>query len=144
PARTVGTHRDPQDRTRRSYDVRAEVPEGRSDDRTLRGAGDRGELPHDRNPDGAQPRRRHDRDELPPLPAGAGRRRGDVATIYSTVGLIGFKALAAGYQAAPGLTVGLAVCFVLAVVGLVIGLKKPHETSEAAAESEASIGPGAE
>src|SRR5699024_4822686 len=29
------------------------------------------------------------------------------ATIYSTVGLIGFKALAAGYQAAPGLTVGL-------------------------------------
>ena len=66
------------------------------------------------------------------------------ATIYSTVGLIGFKALAAGYQAAPGLTVGLAVCFALAVVGLVIGLKKPHETSEAAAESEASIGPGAE
>src|SRR5699024_1037511 len=40
------------------------------------------------------------------------------ATIYSTVGLIGFKALAAGYQAAPGLTVGLAVCFALAVVGL--------------------------
>src|SRR5699024_11163575 len=66
------------------------------------------------------------------------------ATIYSTVGLIGFKALAAGYQAAPGLTVGLAVCFALAVVGLVIGLKKPHETSEAAAESETSIGPGAE
>ena len=66
------------------------------------------------------------------------------ATIYSTVGLIGFKALAAGYQAAPGLTVGLAVCFALAVVGLVIGLKKSHETSEAAAESEASIGPGAE
>src|SRR5699024_3860361 len=66
------------------------------------------------------------------------------ATIYSTVGLIGFKALAAGYQAAPGLTVGLAVWFARAVVGLVIGLKKSHETSEAAAESEASIGPGAE
>src|SRR5699024_9538667 len=65
------------------------------------------------------------------------------ATIYSTVGLIGFKALAAGYQAAPGLTVGLAVCFAVAVVGLVIGLKKPHETSGAAAESEARLCPGA-
>src|SRR5699024_409023 len=78
PAGQIGTHRDPQDRTRRSDDVRAEVPEGRSDDRTLWGASDRGELPHDRNPDGAQPRRRHDRDELSPLPAGPGRRRGDV------------------------------------------------------------------
>ncbi|WP_209324665.1 DedA family protein [Brevibacterium renqingii] len=60
------------------------------------------------------------------------------ATIYSTVGLIGFKALAAGYQAAPGLTVGLAVCFALAVAGLVIGLKKPHDSSEVDVGAEAA------
>jgi membrane protein DedA with SNARE-associated domain len=58
------------------------------------------------------------------------------ATIYSTVGLIGFKALAAGYQAAPGLTIGVAVCFVLAIAGLVIGLKKPRTSAEAADETE--------
>jgi membrane protein DedA with SNARE-associated domain len=57
------------------------------------------------------------------------------ATIYSTVGLIGFKAVAAGYKAAPGLTIGLAICFVLAIVGLFIGLKKPNETAEAADRS---------
>ncbi|MGC3023016.1 MULTISPECIES: DedA family protein [unclassified Brevibacterium] len=63
------------------------------------------------------------------------------ATIYSTVGLIGFKALAAGYQAAPGLTVGLAVCFALAIIGLVIGLKKPTEPTEAAAGTRSDAGP---
>ncbi|UVI34663.1 DedA family protein [Brevibacterium spongiae] len=60
------------------------------------------------------------------------------ATIYSTVGLIGFKALAAGYQRAPGLTIGLAVCFAVAVVGLIIGLRKPAEPAEAAAESRSN------
>ncbi|WP_166972393.1 DedA family protein [Brevibacterium atlanticum] len=61
------------------------------------------------------------------------------ATIYSTVGLIGFKALAAGYQAAPGLTIGVAVCFVLAIIGLVIGLKKPSVSAEAADGAEADV-----
>lgn len=59
------------------------------------------------------------------------------ATIYSTVGLLGFKALAAGYEAAPGLTIGLVVCFVVAIIGLVIGLRKPAGP-EAAAESDAA------
>ncbi|WP_258233990.1 DedA family protein [Brevibacterium oceani] len=64
------------------------------------------------------------------------------ATIYSTVGLIGFKALAAGYQAAPGLTIGVAVCFVLAIAGLVIGLKKPRASAEETdgAETEPALG----
>src|SRR5699024_4243627 len=66
------------------------------------------------------------------------------ATIYSTLGLVGFQALAGGYQAAPGLPAGLPWRLALAAVGLGSGLKKPHETCEAAAESEASIGPGAE
>lgn len=61
------------------------------------------------------------------------------ATIYSTVGLIGFKALAAGYEAAPGLTIGLSVCFALAIVGLVIGLKKPNAPAEAAAQSGTTV-----
>lgn len=55
------------------------------------------------------------------------------ALIYSTVGLIGFKAVAAAYQAAPGLTVGLGACFVMAIVGLLIGLKKKDEQTEPAA-----------
>ena len=59
------------------------------------------------------------------------------ALIYSTVGLIGFKALAAAYDAQPGLTVGLGACFVLAILGLVVGLKKkdesPHQASREAA-----------
>ena len=46
------------------------------------------------------------------------------ALIYSTVGLIGFRALAMAYAAAPGLTVGLGVFFVLAIAGLVIGLRR--------------------
>lgn len=53
------------------------------------------------------------------------------ALIYSTVGLIGFKALATAYAAAPGLTVGVGACFVLAIVGLVIGLKKNDQTEPA-------------
>ena len=61
------------------------------------------------------------------------------ATIYSTVGLIGFKALVAGYQATPGLSVGLAVVFVLAIVGLVIGLKKPAPSAEAAPGSSPTL-----
>ncbi|WP_434965069.1 DedA family protein [Brevibacterium casei] len=52
------------------------------------------------------------------------------ALIYSTVGLIGFRALALAYAAAPGLTVGLGVFFVLAIVGLVIGLKRGDEEPE--------------
>lgn len=52
------------------------------------------------------------------------------ALIYSTVGLIGFRALALAYEAAPGLTVGLGVFFVLAIVGLVIGLKRGDEASD--------------
>lgn len=61
------------------------------------------------------------------------------ATIYSTVGLIGFKAVAAGYRVAPGLTIGLAVCFVLAIVGLVIGLKKPAPSAEVADEPRTHV-----
>ncbi len=49
------------------------------------------------------------------------------ALIYSTVGFIGFRALAQAYQAAPGLTVGLGACFVLAIGGLLIGLKKDDD-----------------
>ncbi|GAA1842421.1 DedA family protein [Brevibacterium marinum] len=52
------------------------------------------------------------------------------ALIYSTVGLIGFKALVTAYAAAPGLTVGVGACFVLAIVGLVIGLKKKDDQPE--------------
>src|SRR5699024_12185908 len=47
------------------------------------------------------------------------------ATSYSTVGLIGFKALAAAYQAAPGLPGGRAACSALAVRGLVLWPKTP-------------------
>lgn len=59
------------------------------------------------------------------------------ALIYSTVGLIGFKALATAYTVEPGLTVGLGACFVLAIVGLVIGLKKKDEQTETAVEESA-------
>ncbi|MDN5805826.1 MAG: VTT domain-containing protein [Brevibacterium sp.] len=59
------------------------------------------------------------------------------ALIYSTVGLIGFKALATAYQVEPGMTVGLGACFVLAIIGLVIGLKKKDEQPEPAAHGTA-------
>lgn len=59
------------------------------------------------------------------------------ALIYSTVGLIGFKALASAYAAAPGLTIGLGVCFVMAIGGLVIGLKGKNDTAEADADLDA-------
>ncbi|MDN6371768.1 MAG: VTT domain-containing protein [Brevibacterium aurantiacum] len=59
------------------------------------------------------------------------------ALIYSTVGLIGFKALATAYNAEPGLTVGLGACFALAIVGLVVGLKKKDEKPEHAANGSA-------
>ena len=52
------------------------------------------------------------------------------ALIYSTVGLIGFKALITAYKTEPGLTVGLSACFVIAIIGLVIGLKKTDEHQE--------------
>ena len=57
------------------------------------------------------------------------------ALIYSTVGLIGFKALATAYSAEPGLTVGVGSCFVLAIIGLVIGLKKKDDRSETPVEN---------
>ncbi|MBM6592330.1 VTT domain-containing protein [Brevibacterium sp. RIT 803] len=59
------------------------------------------------------------------------------ALIYSTVGLIGFKALATAYQAEPGLTIGLGAVFVLAILGLFIGLKKKDEQTEPAAHGTA-------
>lgn len=59
------------------------------------------------------------------------------ALIYSTVGVIGFKALSAAYAAAPGLTVGLGVCFVMAIGGLIIGLRGKTEPAEADAELNA-------
>ncbi|WP_309132866.1 VTT domain-containing protein [Brevibacterium sp.] len=52
------------------------------------------------------------------------------ALIYSTVGFIGFRALAHAYEAAPGLTVGLGACVVLAIGGLLIGLKKEGDVPE--------------
>lgn len=58
------------------------------------------------------------------------------ALIYSTVGLIGFKALAIAYEQAPGLTVGLGAFFVLAIVGLIIGLKRKDESSAEQSERE--------
>ncbi|GAA0037092.1 DedA family protein [Brevibacterium metallidurans] len=54
------------------------------------------------------------------------------ALIYSTVGLIGFRAVAKAYEVAPGLTIGLGACFVLAIGGLIIGLKRKDETPEEA------------
>lgn len=59
------------------------------------------------------------------------------ALIYSTVGLIGFKALTTAYQAEPGLTIGLGACFVFAIAGLFIGLKKKDERTEPAAHGTA-------
>ncbi|MCD1285204.1 MULTISPECIES: VTT domain-containing protein [unclassified Brevibacterium] len=55
------------------------------------------------------------------------------ALIYSTVGLIGFKALARAYEVAPGLTIGVGACFVLAIGGLFIGLRKKDGTPAAEA-----------
>ena len=52
------------------------------------------------------------------------------ALIYSTVGFLGFKAVAKAYQAEPGLTVGLALVFVVAIIGLVIGLRKDRTPAE--------------
>lgn len=65
------------------------------------------------------------------------------ALIYSTVGLIGFTALAAAYEKSPGLTVGLGACFVLAIGGLLIGLRKDErkvETNDAASGDTAGGG----
>lgn len=70
------------------------------------------------------------------------------ALIYSTVGLIGFRALAMAYAAAPGLTVGLGVFFVLAIAGLVIGLRRgdgasdetPRDTDETPGGMDAAPG----
>ena len=52
------------------------------------------------------------------------------ALIYSTVGFLGFKAVAKAYHAEPGLTVGLALVFVVAIIGLVIGLRKDRTPAE--------------
>lgn len=49
------------------------------------------------------------------------------ALVYSTVGFLGFQALARAYALAPGLTVGLVACFVLAIAGLIIGLKRKDD-----------------
>lgn len=54
------------------------------------------------------------------------------ALIYSTVGIIGFKAVATAYQMQPGLTVGVGACFVLAVIGLLTGMRKKAELPEPA------------
>ncbi|WP_166824087.1 DedA family protein [Brevibacterium limosum] len=60
------------------------------------------------------------------------------ALIYSTVGFLGFKAVARAYQAEPGLTVGLGLVFVVAVVGLLIGLRKDRSPAEEAAATSAN------
>ena len=60
------------------------------------------------------------------------------ALIYSTVGFLGFKAVAKAYQAEPGLTVGLALVFVIAIIGLVIGLRKDRTPAEEAASASAN------
>ena len=60
------------------------------------------------------------------------------ALIYSTVGFLGFKAVAKAYQAEPGLTVGLALVFVIAIIGLVIGLRKDRTPAEEAASDSAN------
>ncbi|WP_423059225.1 DedA family protein [Brevibacterium linens] len=60
------------------------------------------------------------------------------ALIYSTVGFLGFKAVAKAYQAEPGLTVGLALVFVVAIIGLVIGLRKDRTPAEEAASASAN------
>lgn len=54
------------------------------------------------------------------------------ALVYSTVGFLGFQALARAYALAPGLTVGLVACFVLAIAGLIIGLKRKDDPAEVA------------
>ncbi|MCI4010219.1 VTT domain-containing protein [Brevibacterium sp. ZH18] len=66
------------------------------------------------------------------------------ALIYSTVGFIGFKTLAMAYASAPGLTIGVSVCFLLAVGGLIIGLKKSPEQEETGSESAPSKRAGSE
>ena len=60
------------------------------------------------------------------------------ALIYSTVGFLGFKAVAKAYQAEPGLTVGLALVFVVAIIGLVIGLRKDRTPAEEEASASAN------
>ena len=60
------------------------------------------------------------------------------ALIYSTVGFLGFKAVAKAYQAEPGLTVGLALVFVVAIIGLVIGLRKDRTPAEEEASPSAN------
>ena len=59
------------------------------------------------------------------------------ALIYSTVGFLGFKAVAKAYQAEPGLTVGLGLVFVVAIIGLFIGLRKDRTPAEE--EASASV-----
>ena len=60
------------------------------------------------------------------------------ALIYSTVGFLGFKAVAKAYQAEPGLSVGLALVFVVAIIGLVIGLRKDRTPAEEEASASAN------
>ena len=60
------------------------------------------------------------------------------ALIYSTVGFLGFKAVAKAYQAEPGLTVGLALVFVVAIIGLFIGLRKDRTPAEEEASASAN------
>lgn len=72
------------------------------------------------------------------------------ALVYSTVGFLGFQALARAYALAPGLTVGLVACFVLAIAGLIIGLKrkddpaKVDDVGEDAAGGDAAAGDNAD
>lgn len=72
------------------------------------------------------------------------------ALVYSTVGFLGFQALAKAYALAPGLTVGLVACFVLAIAGLIIGLKrkddpaKVDDVGEDAAGGDAAAGDNAD
>ena len=60
------------------------------------------------------------------------------ALIYSTVGFLGFKAVAKAYQAEPGLTVGLGLVFVVAIIGLFIGLRKDRIPAEEEASASAN------
>ncbi|MGC2941094.1 MULTISPECIES: DedA family protein [unclassified Brevibacterium] len=60
------------------------------------------------------------------------------ALIYSTVGFLGFKAVAKAYQAEPGLTMGLGLVFVVAIVSLFIGLRKDRSLAEEAAPTSAN------
>ncbi len=60
------------------------------------------------------------------------------ALIYSTVGFLGFTAVARAYRAEPGLTVGLGLVFVIAIIGLLIGLRGDRDPAEESTSASAN------